>query len=117
MLLVPYEKLAQVNSLLEMCRENYDQRLAYGSERLKEVIVDMGLAKPVKKTELVEGKNYGYIGYSVGATAIRNGEQLRNHGEIYIYRYLWNGTEFETEDGLGGIHFRKQLSEPVIELS
>ena len=117
MLLVPYEKLSKVNSLLEMCRENYDKRLAYGAERLKEIILDMGLAQPVKKNDLVEGKSYGYIGYSIGATAIRDGKQLRNHGEIYIYKYTWTGNEFTAVNAWGVRNYKQMLAEPIIELS
>ena len=117
MKLVPYEKLEQVETLLEMCRENYDLNLTYGWKRLKEMFLDMGLAKLAQKSDLVVGKSYGYIGYSAGATAIRNGKQLRNHGEIYIYQYKWNGTDFVAENALGGICFLAALPDPVIELS
>jgi len=117
MWLVPFERLGEVERLLEEYREKYDERLEYGHERLREAITESGIAQFVKKDALREGKAYGTIGYSAGATAIRGGQQLRNHGEIYLYKWMWNGKEFVQEDAWGGIHIKGRLPEPVIELS
>ena len=81
MWLVPFEQLGEVNKLLEEYREKYDDNLEYGHERLREAITESGIAQFVKKDALREGKAYGTIGYGVGATAIRGGRQLRNHGK------------------------------------
>lgn len=117
MWLVPFERLSEVKHLLEEYREKYDGNLEYGHERLREAITESGIARFVKNDALREGKAYGTIGYSVGATAIRGGRQLRNHGEIYLYKWMWNGKEFVQEDAWGGIHFKSHLPEPVIELN
>lgn len=117
MRLVPFDRLGEVKELLEEYREKYNDKLKYGHKRLREVIIESGIAQFVKKDVLREGKAYGTIGYSVGTTAIRGGRQLRNHGEIYLYKWTWNGKEFVQKDAWGGIHFKSHLPEPVIELS
>lgn len=117
MWLVPFEQLGEVKKLLEEYREKYDDNLEYGHERLREAITESGIAQFVKKDTLREGKAYGTIGYGVGATAIRGGRQLRNHGEIYLYKWTWNGKDFVQEDAWGCIHIKGFLPEPVIELS
>lgn len=73
MWLVPFGRLGEVERLLEEYREKYDERLEYGHERLREAITESGIAQFVKKDALREGKAYGTIGYSAGATAIRGG--------------------------------------------
>lgn len=117
MWLVPFERLGEVERLLEEYRAKYDGRLKYGHERLREAIIESGIAQFVKKDALHEGKAYGTVGYSSGVTAIRGGQQLCNHGEIYLYKWMWNGKEFVQEDAWGGIHFKVRLPEPVIELT
>lgn len=117
MWLVPFERLGEVKRLLEEYRAKYDGRLEYGHDRLRKAIIESGIAQFVKKDALHEGKAYGTVGYSSGATAIRGGQQLRNHGEIYLYKWMWNGNEFETQDAWGGVHIKWILPEPVIELS
>ena len=117
MWLVPFERLGEVEHLLEEYREKYDDKLEYGHERLREVIIESGIAQFVNEKALREGKPYGTIGYSASATAIRGGRQLHNHGEIYLYKWMWNGKEFVQEDAWGGIHFKVRLPEPVIELT
>ena len=117
MWLVPFERLGEIEHLLEEYREKYDDKLEYGHERLREVIIESGIAQFVKKDALSDGKAYGTVGYSSGATAIRGGQQLRNHGEIYLYKGMWNGKEFVTQDAWGGVHSKWRLPEPVIELS
>lgn len=117
MYLVPFENYGKVKMLLEAFRENYDRQLGYGAERLRDEIVERGMANHSNAGELVEGKRYGCIGYSAGATAIRGGRQLPYHGEIYLYVWMWNGKEFVTQDAWGGVHSKGRLPEPVIELS
>lgn len=117
MRLVPFERREEVERLLESYREKYDERLEYGAERLRDEIAERGMAHHSNAGELVEGKRYGCIGYSAGATAIRGGRQLPYHGEIYLYVWVWNGKESVTQDAWGGVHSKGRLPEPVIELS
>lgn len=117
MWMVPFERRGEVEKLLEEYREKYDEKLEYGHERLREAIIERRIAQFAKEDVLREGAAYGTIGYSIGATAIRDGRQLRNHGEIYLYKWMWNGKEFVTQDAWGGVHSKWRLPEPVIELS
>lgn len=117
MRLVPFDRRKEVEQLLELYREKYDERLEFGAERLRDEIVERGMTHRVNAEELAEGKRYGCIGYSVGATAIRCEKQLPYHGEIYLYVWVWNGKEFVTQDAWGGVHSKWRLPEPIIELS
>lgn len=116
MYLVPFENYGKVKMLLEAFRENYDRKLGYGADRLCEEIISMGLGSEVSKKDLVVGRRYGVIEYSVGATAIRKGMEIPYHGEIYIHVYHWNGQEFVTENAWGVPSFRKTLCDPVVEI-
>lgn len=116
MYLVRFEKHDAVNKLLEEFRDKYDRNLGYGAQLLCAEIISMGLGSEVSKKDLVVRRYYGEIGYSVGATAIRKGEAIPYHGEIYIHVYHWNGREFVTENAWGVQSFRGTLCDPVIEI-
>lgn len=94
MWLVPFEKSGAVKAMLEEYRRTYDDRLEYGHERLRDAIIETGLAKFEKESALQEGRVYGTIGYSASATATRGNRQIPYHGEIYLYKWTWNGKEF-----------------------
>ena len=115
--LVPFEKSGAVKAMLEEYRRKYDDRLEYGHERLRDAIIETGLAKFEKESALQEGRVYGTIGYSASATAIRGNRQIPYHGEIYLYKWTWNGKEFMQEDAWGVPHSKRRLPEPVVELS
>lgn len=117
MWMVPFERRGEVEKLLEEYREQYDEDFEYGHERLREAIIERKIAQLVKEDVLREGAAYGAICYSIGATAIRGGRQLRNHGEIYLCKWMWNGREFVQEDAWGGIPIKGRLPKPIIELS
>lgn len=59
--LVPFERREEVERLLESYREKYDERLEYGAERLREEIVERGMAHHSNAGELIKGKWYGCI--------------------------------------------------------
>lgn len=89
MWLVPFEKSGAVKAMLEEYRRTYDDCLEYGHERLRDAIIETGLAKFEKESALQEGRVYGTIGYSASATAIRGNRQIPYHGEIYLYKWTW----------------------------
>lgn len=116
MYLILKDKLPKVRQMLDEVRLKYDTNLSYGAARLREMLIESGMAQVTSKDSLIKGHAYGCIEYSLGATAIRDGRQLPNHGEIYLYKYWWDGQQFYTVNAWDVASFRQMLGHPVIEL-
>lgn len=116
MYLISKEKLPEVRRMLDDARLKYDSNLEYGAVRLRETLIESGMARVTSKDSLVKGRSYGCIEYHPGATAIRKNRQIPYHGEIYLCKWYWDGSQFYTINAWGVQSFRLMLGHPVIEL-
>lgn len=117
MILVRNEHYEEIKRRIELIREkNEPKRLEYDCCKLKEeILTEFG--ESVERDVLVPGRRYGTIGYSLGANAWRNGELVRNNGEIYLY--LWTYYEdgfFRQNTAWGGTYESIIPGAPLIEL-
>lgn len=117
MILVRNKHYEEIKKRIEAIRaKNEPKRLEYDCDKLKEeILTEFG--ESVSRDVLVPGRRYGAIGYSMGANAWRNGELVRNNGEIYLY--LWTYYEdgvFRQNNAWGGICESRVPGIPLIEL-
>lgn len=117
LIIVPHEHYNEVKLRIEAIRAADEPgRLEYDCEKLKEALItDFGIISSRK--DLVEGRRYGVLGYSMGANAVRNGQVIPHYGEIYLYvwTYYKDGV-FRQGDAWGTIHERNLPGCPLIEL-
>lgn len=117
MILVPNKHLQEVERRIESIRKKEEwKRLEYDCAKLREELASE-FGQITKKEELVVGRRYGVIGYSIGANAVRRGQVLENTGEIYLYLWTYreDGVFFQT-DAWGGVHESRLPGCPLIEL-
>jgi hypothetical protein len=117
LIIVPNEHYGEVNRRIEAIREaDEPKRLEYDCENLKDSLIN-NFGVPCGRKDLVVGRRYGVLGYSMSANAVRKGEVIRNHGEIYLY--VWTYHEdgvFRQTDAWSGIHESRIPGCPLIEL-
>lgn len=117
LIIIPEKHYAEAQSRLDAIRErNERSQLEYDCEKLKEGLInDFGVIS--ERTELIPGKRYGRIRFSPMATAVRKGECIPNHGEIYIdiWRYCEDGV-FRTENAWGAVYENHLPGCPMIEI-
>lgn len=117
LVIVPAAHYDEVRRRIGVIR-NMDKpkRLGYDCKKLNEELInDFGVA--ASEDALSVGRRYGVIGYSPSANAIRNGEVIRNHGEIYLYAWTYcEDGAFRQDDAWGGAYESLLPGCPLIEL-
>ena len=68
-----------------------------------------GLAKRIRKDELVDGHQYGMLSISYDATAIRGDKQISHSVEAYItlWTYEKESGSFYNENAWGGVTYTR----------
>lgn len=117
-IIIPAKYRNEVDRRIDAIREKDEpKRLEYDCEKLKEALI-AEFGEVSDSDALVCGRNYGVIGYSPMATAIRRGEAIPYHGEIYLY--VWTYCEdgmFRTTNAWGGTLDKRLPGSPIIELA
>lgn len=116
-IIVPAEYKDQVDRWINVIREKDEpKRLENDCENLKEALAHE-FGRESGRDALVCGRNYGVIVYSPMATAIRNGNSIPYHGEIYlcVWTYCEDGM-FRTTNAWGVTTERRLPGSPIIEL-
>ncbi len=118
LILVPAKHYPEVKRRIDAIREKDEpSHLEYDCQKLNEELIG-DLGEEIDRDELVEGKQYGQIGYSMAANAVRKGRVIGNHGEIYLCVWVYQGNGvFYQQDAWGGIHEKGIPGRPLIEMN
>ncbi len=115
--IVPEEHHQEVVRRIEAIRaKDQAKRLEYDCEKLKESVAqELGVVSD--RESLQVGKRYGVLLYSKLANAVRHGEVIPYHGEIYlaVWTYYEDG-KFYQQDAWGGVHESNLPGCPLVEL-
>lgn len=95
---------------LEVAR-NSGRRLTTACDLLIEEL--SAQADKVCKNDLVEGHRYGVFDVSHYAVACRDGQMIPNHGEIYLYAYIYRDGCL-TEKNAWGIPYSKNIGSGML---